>query len=309
MKLPLKFSTGIDGIPAFIIKGCGDILLPVLVHFFNLSLRSHVFPDLWKQVVVVPVYKSGPAIDSKNYRPISLLCLLAKIFDSIMHSHVDSKLTSVMDFVVPVFEGRGQVDVLYLDLAKAFDRLSHGYLFDKLEYLGLPGNIVGSLRSYLTGRSNILKCNGTVTDVKFPVSCGIPQGSSLGPLLFNIHLNDLQFSVISSTLQQFADDNKIFKEINNISDCVLLQKDLDSVAKWCVNNNLPINPSKSVYLTFTRRIRREVLTTYSMDNSFILRKSIMNDLGVLFDRHLLFREQTARFVNRCRRTYAVTFKL
>lgn len=199
MKLPLKFSTGIDGIPAFILKGCGDILLASLEHIFNLSIQSNCFPNMWKEAMVVPIYKKGSACDSRNYRPISLLCVLAKLFDMIMHSYlqrwfrafpndcqhgfvigrsVDTNLVSFMDFVSPVVETRGQVDVIYLDLAKAFDRVSHGFLLDKLSILGLSGNLLGWLRSYLSNRTNVLKCNGVLSRVKYPVTCGVPQGSS-----------------------------------------------------------------------------------------------------------------------------------
>lgn len=330
MNLPNKFSTGLDGIPTFIVKGCLDLLLPVLEYIFNLSFRSKTFPDLWKKSLVVPVYKSGASCNVKNYRPISLLCVLAKVFDRVVHQKlqlwfgtlpndcqhgftpgrgVESNHMAFLDFVAPEVESRGQIDVIYLDLAKAFDRVSHSFLRDKLQALGVTGDILGWIMDYLTDRINILKCNNRITSKTYAVSCGVPQGSSLGPLLFNIYIYDLQFSVQHSNLLQFADDNKVSKIINSQIDSIHLQEDLDAIAQWCTRNNIPINPSKSAHVTYTRRVSRAIMADYRIGDNQIPVKNSIRDLGVIFDRGLYFSDHVNKSVNICRRTLSISLKI
>lgn len=306
-KIKPKLSAGADGIPSFIVKGCADLLSPVLLHIFNLSLRLGKFPSIWKQSVIVPIFKSGDRSIVKNYRPVSLLCSFSKVFEMTLHERlynyfrqkicpeqhgfmkgksVETNLCTFLDYIVPFVHDHQQVDVIYFDMSKAFDRVNHDMLLHKLDDYGLCSTYCCWFRSYLSSRRNFVRVSGFMSEPFFS-SSGVPQGSNLGPLLFLCFVNDIVFSVKNSKVLLFADDIKLFRQVRSHSECALLQNDVCEVSKWCHDNNLLLNELKTKTISLSRK-RDPLAFCYVLDSNVIERVSVIRDLGVFIDTALNF---------------------
>jgi hypothetical protein len=141
----------------------------------------------------------------------------------------------LLTLILPSVSTQGQTDSVYFDFTKAFDIVPHNILLRKLSNFGLSSGYIDWFRSYLSNRQSFVRISGTVS---FPylVKCGVPQGSTLGPLLFNIFINDICDSIHNSQCLVFADDLKIYRSISDVDDCKLLQHDINSVQNWCLDN-------------------------------------------------------------------------
>ena len=219
---------GIDKISTKILLGTYKKCLHHLTHFFNLCLQTSVFPDLLKVAIIKPIFKNGEKDKLTNYRPISLLPVLSKILEKILHSflmsHLDENnllyrlqfgfrkkhstympLCKMMDEITKSLENDEMSCCIYLDLKKAFDTVSQHILFDKLTAYGIPERLHKIITSYLSTRKQITKINGHLSD-PCQVEIGVPQGSILGPLLFIIYINDLPNVSRDADFFLFADD-------------------------------------------------------------------------------------------------------
>jgi ribonuclease P/MRP protein subunit RPP40 len=189
--------------------------------------------------------------------------------------------------VLTAFRRKHQIDVVYIDFAKAFDKVDHRILISKLRGYGVLGPLLDWFGDYLSNRRLAVKIGSTLSSEFLQVS-GIPQGSHLGPPLFNLFINDLLDAVKVEALM-FADDLKLFTEVSCDADSAQLQLALGEVASWCVSNNMQINVGKCAIITF-HRSRSPALHHYSLDGSEIARASSIKDLGVLFTSDLHFGE-------------------
>ncbi|CAB3995716.1 Hypothetical predicted protein [Paramuricea clavata] len=213
-------ATGPDKIPAVLLKNCAASIAPSLCELFNKSLSSGQLPSEWKLSNVCPIPKESPLHEVSNYRPISLLSLVSKVFERCIYNrlidHISSKLNElqygfqrgkfttsqllhVLHNIHKMLEKRCQVDTIYLDFAKAFDKVSHDLLLVKLHNFGIKGNLLRWFKNYLSGRFQRVTVHG-VTSQPLPVLSGVPQGSILGPILFLIYVNDLPDSVSQGIL-------------------------------------------------------------------------------------------------------------
>lgn len=318
-RLKSKRSCGPDGIPSFIFKGCSDFMIKPLHHLFNLSLSNSCFPVRWKLTKVVPVFKKGSKKEIANYRPVALLSTPAKIFESILYSRIfehvknyvtpyqhgffpgksiNSNLLSFTNFCISSLDKGGQVDVIYTDFSKAFDKVNHLQLLQKLNHFGFSNDLVKFFSSYLHNRKQMVKYSDGFSD-EFLVQSGVPQGSNLGPLLFLLFINDVVNCVQHSRVLLYADDMKIFHEINSIDDCDGLQSDLDRLVVWS-QNNLQFNADKCVVVRYTRRTQRSVKFHYHIGNNFLSSKTQVKDLGVIFDEKFYF---SHHIVESCKSAY------
>ncbi|CAB3991202.1 Hypothetical predicted protein, partial [Paramuricea clavata] len=262
--LDINKAQGPDGIPARLLKETARQIAPSLTALFNKSLNTGVLPRDWKLANVVPVHKKDNKEHVENYRPISLLSLISKalercvfnkikdhVFEQInngQHGFVPRK--SCVTQLIEVFEYIGreldlgkQVDVIYLDMSKAFDRVSHMQLLKRLRDFGFGGNILNWFRSYLKDRRQQTTVLGA-TSSALPVTSGVPQGSILGPLLFLLYQNNLPNSINHSKIATFADDTKIYKVINAKADASAMENDLANFQTSSANANLLLNTDK-----------------------------------------------------------------
>ncbi len=324
-----KKSCGNDGIPLFLVKGTASILSEALAYIFNLSLRSGCFPVQWKQAILTPVFKGGSRHKAENYRPIANLCSFAKLFERCVFNVVEpwsrtflsedqfgftagksceSNLLEMLDSVAPEVASRGQFDVAYLDLAKAFDMIDHRLQVLKLRNYGMCGQLPDWFASYLSDRQCRVKCNGVVGGPMFVAKRGVPQGSVLGPLLFKIFLNDLVNRLVEVLKKFFADDSKLGKTITRLSDCETLQVALDIVDGWVKDNLMSVNADKSAIISFSRKTD-QIIFPYKIGGKLIPRHDCQRDLGVQFDRKLTFRGHIDSMVSECNRYLGVLYRL
>lgn len=307
-KLPSKRSFGPDLIPPYIFKACCDILVDPLCHIFNLCLSKNEFPSLWKTTKIVPLHKKGDKFEITNFRPVAILSTPAKVFESILHrnilSHMKlylspnqhgfypsrsivSNLGNFIHFTSGVLDSKSQVDVIYTDFSKAFDKVNHSALLNKLNYYGFSDNLVMFFSSYLKDRKQFVSRAGYKSDLISACS-GVPQGSNLGPLLFNIFINDLAF-LLNCNLLMYADDLKLFSQIEGLQDCVSLQHNLDLLFDWCLSNRLSLNIDKCVVMSYYR-VLDPVIFPFKIGNVQLKRTEQFTDLGVIMMRDLSFSE-------------------
>ena len=308
LRLRDGMTTGDDGVPSFIVRDCAFVLDEPLAKIFNMSLRTCVFPERWRISRICPVFKKGDKDDIANYRPIAIISNFAKVFESVIYSTL---LHSVRPYISPaqhgflpkrstvtnlaiisqeiaeVIDGGGQLDVIYTDFSRAFDTIDHQILLEKLSNFGFCPALVRFFGSYLCNRKNYVYYNGYRSHVYVSTS-GVPQGSNLGPLLFNLFINDL-LDAMECQVLAYADDIKLYRRISADEDVGLLQRDLDVMSEWCEANNLRLNIAKCCYVNYTRK-QNIFESIYSINGTFISQQTSMRDLGVVFDQRYTFVE-------------------
>jgi hypothetical protein len=307
LSLDINKSSGPDNVPPIFIKKCADALIIPLSVIFNASLESGRFPSAWKMGNIVPIFKGGDKSEIINYRPICLQSALAKLLESLVleqlvpsmsrivehqqHGFISgrSTLTNLAIYENFIAEGlaRGcQVDSVYTDFSKAFDKVPHGILVSKLSALGMSGVMLEWLKSFLTGRTLRVKIKCTSSDY-FVATSGLPQGSHLSPILFLLFIDDLISKMRDVKCLLFADDLKVFKKIESVQDCYILQENLDRLNTWCCENRLFLNVIKCKKITFSRS-RQTIPFDYRVENDTLETVNEIRDLGVTFDDKLSF---------------------
>lgn len=316
-QLKSKKSSGPDGIPGYVVKGCSEVLAEPLCYLFNLSLSCCVFPQKWKEAKVVPIFKSGKKENVENYRPISLLNAFAKVFESLLYKYIyfsirsklspqqhgfipqRSTVSNLMEFVYDVsseLDVGGRVDVVYTDFSKAFDKVDHSILIKKLLTFDLSEDFVCFLDSYLRNRSQFVVISNSKSKPYCSTS-GVPQGSNLGPLLFLIFINDLPAMMSDSKCLLYADDLKLYRMINSDRDVVLLQSSINLLALWCAENKLHLNIKKCFVIAYSRK-KGMVPHRYLIDGVPLQNVTFIQDLGVMFDSFLKFDIHITSIINK-----------
>ena len=208
-----------------------------------------------------------------NYRPISLLSVISKVFEQLVHKklycHVvksiadeqhgfvkrRSTITNLAEythFIAKSMNSKIQVDAIYTDFSCAFDSVDHRLLLHKLKGYGICGTLYNFLSSYLSNRNQTVTVNSGFSSTDL-VTSGVPQGSILGPLLFVLYVNDLPSCFKYSKSLLYADDLKLYIPVSEKFDCELLQLDINSLSDWCVTWKLKLNLSKCNVITFTNK--------------------------------------------------------
>ena len=188
-----------------------------------------------------------------------------------------------------------QTDVIYTDFSKAFDTVAHHLLLYKLDIMGFPSLFLKWISSYLQHRTQKVLFN-EIFSMNITVTSGVPQGSHLGPVLFVLYLNDLPSAITTSRVLMFADDVKLFSNLNSPNQYIYLQNDLHSLANWCSFNSMSLNLKKCKKLSFFRT--RHVSCNYSIGSYTLENVDSFFDLGVILDNRLRFHLHIEAFVNK-----------
>ena len=298
---------GIDKISTRILLGTYKNNLSHLTFFYNLCLRTGVFPDQLKIAVIVPIFKAGEKNLFTNYRPISLLPILSKILERLIHSHISffleehslfyplqfgfrkkhspyMPLAHIYEEVTKSIVNGNIVCGLYLDLKKAFDTVSIPILLDKMNQLGIRGNSWNIVKSYLSNRYQCTKIEEIISE-RHLVKVGVPQGSILGPLLFSIYINDIANITNEAKFYLFADDTSMTIMADNV---VELQRKiaeiLPKITKWFSVNRLSLNATKTNYQIYSNASKNDI--HIELNNLRIDRKKCIRYLGILVDENM-----------------------
>lgn len=299
---------GPDSIPPIFLKRTADMLALPLMKLFNQSLLSGKFPKSWRTSFLIPIFKSGDKSNINNYRGVAILSAVPKLFEKLVTdklyeaiiSHIDvnqhgfvkgrsttTNLTYYTSYILLNMERGNQIDSIYTDFSKAFDRVDHNLLIFKLERLGIKGALLNWVRSYLSDRKQFVRYAGVISN-EILVTSGVPQGSHLGPLLFIIFINDLSYLLRMIKFLLYADDLKIYTVVRNNNDSELLQNNLNIVHNWCSLNGMELNVDKCMVISFSRK-KSTTHHAYKVNGSTLESKTLINDLGILLDSKLTFK--------------------
>ena len=243
---------------------------------------------------MIYIYKLFEAIVTKK-----LSALTKNVLSFEQHGFLSGRSTVTNLAVFCNFVSRGldrklQVDVIYTDFKKAFDRVDHFLLIDKLSGIGFRGSLLRWLFSYLSGRVQRVRVGDVLSREIFATS-GVPQGSHLGPLLFLLFIDDIRQVLLNSEFLLFADDLKIYKCVSSLSDSLSLQSDLDRLSEWCLLNHMELNISKCHVLRLSR-CKNPLLLPYEIAGTQLSSVDVTRDLGVLIDSSFSFTQHIQHIV-------------
>jgi len=324
--LDVNKATGPDGISNKLLKEAAVPIAQPLSELLNFCLSFGSFPQTWKVAQVVPIFKKDDPQLCNNYRPISLLSCLSKVFEKLVFNHMfgfvksnnilnvnqsgfipgDSTVNQLMTIchnIASHFDSGDELVAVFLDLTKAFDKVWHKGLLHKLRKVGIHGQVYQLLSSYLESRQQFVTINGQTSETR-GLTSGVPQGSVLGPLLFLIYINDINENVSNPSFL-FADDTSVFGSIQN-SDATLaianLNQDLNEIHKWSKKWLVEINPSKTVAMLFSIKQQPTQLTPILLDNKVVPLVSVHKHLGMYFTPTLNWSTHIDHVTTKCHRT-------
>ena len=260
---------------------------------------------------MIPIFKQGSRSLCDNYRPISVLPVLSKVFEKCIYNQLISYFSSeniitptqygfkpgsttvdcLIDLIEEISTSLDQGDYavsIFLDLSKAFDTVNHSILLSKLSFYGIQKPHIDWFKSYLNKRKQRVFVNGNISDT-MPISSGVPQGSILGPLLFLIYINDFSESSDIFSMRLFADDPSLTASAKNIDELLLkINKELPNIYDWLCANKLTLNLRKTKYLIFQPRqkVDYNLLPPLSIAGQCLEQVSKIKYLGIYIDSHL-----------------------
>jgi hypothetical protein len=305
-KLKPHKAAGPDDISSRILKELSTEIAPILQIIFQKSYDTSTIPEDWREANVVPIYKKGLTHDPANYRPISLTSICSKVMEHIIasnimrharnnnilyklqHGFLDRRSceTQLLEFQTDILQNlqqNQQTDVLIMDFAKAFDKVSHPHLIQKLAFYGIKGKTIDWITSFLNNRKQRVVLEGEMSD-QVPVTSGVPQGSVLGPPLFIYYINDIA-SNLTSTVRLFADDTVAYLAIKGKDDAVKLQGDLDRLGEWENKWLMKFHPSKCQVLSITKS-PNIIMHNYSLHGHILEHVKEAKYLGLTISRDL-----------------------
>ena len=324
--LPGGMTSGDDQVPGFLLHDCRYVFAEPLAAIINMTVRSSVFPSRWKITRVTPVLKKGDPALVGNYRPISIISNFSKACEIFFYRQIfghvkpflspsqhgfhpgrstETNLSCFVQYISDSIECGQQVDVVYTDFSKAFDKMSHDVMLTTLGEYGFCDSAVALVRSYLHARTNYVSYNGYRSGC-YTATSGVPQGSNLGPLLFIIYINDV-LSMLPCESLAYADDLKIFVRIQTPEDSLMLQESLGILTRWCHSSGLRLNVDKCTVMSYGT-MRTPNIHTYYIGDLPLSRSVIVRDLGVTFDCKLSFSEHIEAICGQALRSLGFVFR-
>ena len=311
-------ATGPDSISPKMLKEAGRCIVPSLTRLFNMSLNTSSFPQQWKNANVNPLHKKNDKSVINNYRPISLLSCLGKIFERLVFKHVfnffrenllisihqsgftpgDStvnQLVQIYHLLCEALDKKKDVRIVFFDISKAFDRVWHKGLLFKLKANGIEGPLLTWFENYLTNRKQRVVV-GSCASEWGTIKAGVPQGSVLGPLLFLIYINDIT-SEVTSNIKLFADDTTIYVTVDDPAQASdQLNRDLDSISNWAHQWLVTFSPPKTESMLITFKTRNQPHPPLFLENAKIVEVNCHKHLGVTLTNDLTWKDHIPNIV-------------
>ena len=312
-------NSDIHSVPNWIYKYCVNEISPILAILYNTSLELGHFPEELKIARVTPVPKSEDTSIPNNFRPISILHTVGKLLEKLVHTQLtnylyenellsqtqfgftknrstEDALTLLTENIYRALNDKQTCILLLLDFSKAFDVVPHNLLLQKLDRLGVSKDSINWFHSYLSGRTQYVRL-GDVSSSLAPISQGVPQGSILGPLLFNIYTNDFH-NCHNSLHSQYADDTAILITDRNIDTLNMKANNvLENIVTWVEANRLSLNLQKTQYLMITN-VKTPIKLNIMAKDTTINRTTSAKLLGVIFDEKLSFKNHINSIISK-----------
>ena len=321
-KLNPRTSCGSDDIGAKVIQLCPMIFADNLAKIYNHSIEICDYPSELKIAKVIALFKKGEKSNPNNYRPISLLSCFNKLFEKLLckrlvkviernqilfnyqygfrklHSTTLALIEFTDNIIRYLDEGNYCISV-FIDLKKAFDTVDHEILLHKLERYGIRGHANMFIRSYLNNRHQYTTMSDSSSTLR-KVHCGVPQGSVLGPLLFALYINDIQYAVGAECVRLFADDTALYMFNTDLTVLISNVKvKIQQMFQWCICNKLTINSDKTYFVLFhtvNKPVPNDLIDIVTPQMT-IKRATEMKYLGLLLDEKLNYNEHVQSICN------------
>lgn len=321
--LNLKKTEDLWGLSVKVLHSIIELISPHLADIFNKSIDTGVFPDLMKHSKIIPLFKSGTKTDPTNFRPISILPALSKIFEKLILNQLLSHFNRnnllnrnqfgftkgrsttdagvvLLKHIFEAWEKAQDAIGVFCDLSKAFDCVDHDNLIRKMKHYGIKHRALDLITSYLSNRTQRVVINGTQS-AGSTVALGVPQGSILGPFLFLLYINDLPKLIQDRyDIVLFADDTSlIFKVDRKENDINTINDALSTIVKWFTANNLLLNAKKTKCIKFTlpnvKQISNEKL---KLKGDFLEFEDSTVFLGITLDAKLQWHAHIAKLAGK-----------
>ena len=305
-------SAGPDGLPAIFLKKTKETISLPLSFLLRKSLDEGKIPDIFKLAHVTPIHKGGSRQKPEQYRPVSLTSHIMKIFERVIkkkimkhliknqtfndgqHGFVPGRSTQTQllahynEIYEALMEGK-RLDTIFLDFAKAFDKVDHEILLEKVRRHKISGKLGKWIKEFLRNRKFKVVANGCMSEEESVLS-GVPQGTVLAAILFVIMISDINENVKECIVRSFADDTRVNKKINSDRDKELMQEDLEAIYKWASDNKMKFNENKFEQMAHGNIENVELSSYKSPSGDGIEIKSTAKDLGVMASNDLMFKE-------------------
>ena len=337
-KIINSFSTnkasGPDGISAKFFKLGAPALCHILSPLINKCYQFGIFPQPLKLARVIPIFKGGSADTPSNYRPISIISIISKLIEKLTYNRLISfinsnsiltnnqfgfrnghstthAITNIHEKILDNIDNDKHTATIYLDLSKAFDCVNHNILLNKLRHYGIRGTALDFFRSYLSNRKQFTIVNDEISST-LTILCGVPQGSTLGPLLFLLYINDIT-SASEFAVSLFADDTCLLESHKSLRELErICNRELVHINNWFLANRLTANRTKASNYMLTlgkRNVARPTDFYLKMGNVTLNEVDEVKYLGVIFDNKFNWHKHISYLCSKLSRSVGILSKL